>query len=74
MTPEEKEAGHVGFNRAPQGWNWAAQERSGSWYWFRVQPIPNAAKGEWIAPRNDVLYAGQSEPNRSWANTLRTRL
>jgi hypothetical protein len=74
MTPEEKKAGHVGFDRAPEGWNWVAQERSGSWYWFRVRPVPNTKTGEWLAPRRDVQYAGQSEPNTHWTETLRQRL
>lgn len=74
MTPEERLAGHVGFGRAPGGWNWCAQERRGSWYWFRRRPIPNRVAGEWVVPMNDTQYAGESEPNPAWELTLRQRL
>jgi hypothetical protein len=73
MTPEELAAGHVGFARAPEGWNWAAQERDGTWFWFRVRPLPNTQKGEWIAPARDTQFASESEPNPNWVDTLRRR-
>jgi hypothetical protein len=73
MTPEERETGHVGFARAPEGWNWCAQEQRGNWYWFRVRPVPNLAAGEWVVPRDDIRYAGESEPNPDWVHTLRSR-
>jgi hypothetical protein len=74
MTPEERAAGHVGFARAPGGWNWCAQERSGSWYWFRRRPVADRSAGEWIATLNDTQYAGESEPNPAWESTLKQRL
>jgi hypothetical protein len=74
MTPEEKAAGHVGFARAPGGWNWCAQERSGTWYWFRRRPVANRVTGEWIAPRSDTQHAGQGEPSNAWEATLRQRM
>jgi len=73
MTPEEMNAGHVGFARAPQGWNWAAQDRDGGWYWFRERPIPDLARGQWQVGRNNIQYADQGAPNLDWIRTLRQR-
>jgi hypothetical protein len=73
ITPEEKAAGHIGFARAPQGWNWVAQTRRGTWYWFRRKPIPDYADGDWLISRDDVIFAGGDDPNPNWAETLRTR-
>ena len=59
--------------QAPQGWNWAAQDGDGRWYWYRTRPQPGFAGRVWRANSRSQQLAGQSVPNEDWHLTLRER-
>ncbi|MDS1142447.1 hypothetical protein RE432_18595 [Pusillimonas sp. SM2304] len=61
------------WSLAPPGWQWAAQDEDGRWFWYGVQPTPGIGGGVWRAPSRAQLLAGQGEPNPQWYETLQNR-
>uniref|UniRef100_UPI00333F7975 hypothetical protein n=1 Tax=Castellaniella defragrans TaxID=75697 RepID=UPI00333F7975 len=58
------------WSTAPEGWNWAAQDADGRWFWYRVHPVPGIGGGVWRAHSTAQAYAGQGAPNAAWFDTL----
>lgn len=56
--------------QAPQGWNWAAQDGDGRWYWYCTRPQPGFAGRVWRANSRSQQLAGQGAPNADWHLTL----
>jgi len=61
------------WRSAPSGWDWAAQDEDGRWFWYRVQPVLGIGGGVWRAPSRAQALAGQGPPNPLWHQTLRQR-
>ncbi|SHI22489.1 hypothetical protein SAMN04488135_11424 [Pollutimonas bauzanensis] len=61
------------WSGAPEGWNWAAQDEDGRWFWYGVKPVPGIGGGVWRAPSRAQAYAGQGAPNPEWYESLRER-
>lgn len=60
------------WSKAPPGWNWAAQDEDGRWFWYGVQPSPSMGRGVWQA-RPGQVFAWQAEINPLWYETLQRR-
>lgn len=58
------------WTQAPAGWNWAAQDGDGCWYFYRTRPQPGFAGRVWRANSRSQQRAGQGEPNEDWHLTL----
>jgi len=58
------------WSAAPEGWNWAAQDADGRWFWYRVRPVPGIGGGVWRAHSTAQAFACQGEPNDDWFDTL----
>ncbi len=58
---------------APTGWNWAAQDGDGKWYWYRTRPILGLAGQIWRANSRNQQFAGQGAPNPDWDLSLQHR-
>ena len=70
----EPAAGFVpAWDKAPEGWNWRAQDADGRWYWYAVEPTPGMAGGVWRSPRRSQQYAGEARPNPTWHQTCEKR-
>lgn len=61
------------WSLAPAGWDWAAQDEDGRWFWYGVQPQPSIGGGVWRAPSRAQAFACQADPNPEWYDTLRRR-
>lgn len=61
------------WSLAPPGWDWAAQDEDGRWFWYGVQPVPGIGGGVWRAPSRAQTLAAQGEPNPEWYATLTKR-
>lgn len=61
------------WSLAPQGWDWAAQDEDGRWFWYKVEPMPNIGGGVWRAPSRAQMFAFAAEPNLQWDETRRRR-
>jgi hypothetical protein len=61
------------WSRAPEGWDWLAQDEDGRWFWYAVRPQPGIGGGVWRAPRRAQQLAWFGEPNSGWIDTLRQR-
>lgn len=61
------------WSLAPQGWDWAAQDEDGRWFWYRVRPAASIGGGVWRAPSRAQVLAYAAEPNPDWYETLRQR-
>jgi hypothetical protein len=61
------------WSQAPAGWDWAAQDEDGRWFWYGVQPQPSIGGGVWRAPSRAQAFACQADPNPEWYDTLRRR-
>ncbi|MCC2596601.1 hypothetical protein LKR43_09630 [Pusillimonas sp. MFBS29] len=61
------------WSQAPSGWNWAAQDEDGRWFWYGVQPSPGIGGGVWRAPSRAQVFAWQGEPNPQWYDSLQQR-
>ena len=59
--------------QAPPGWNWAAQDGDGRWFWYRSPPQPGFAGRVWRAHSRSQQLAGQGAPNLDWHLTLEQR-
>lgn len=66
-------AGLPDWSAAPAGWNWAAQDGDGQWFWYRTQPVLGLAGRVWRCNSRNQRLAGRGEPNPDWALTLRQR-
>lgn len=58
---------------APEGWNWAAQDEDGKWYWYRTKPQPGFGGGVWRAHSTAQRLACAGRPNAGWLDTLHCR-
>ena len=47
------------WSQAPAGWDWAAQDEDGRWFWYGVQPQPSIGGGVWRAPSRAMSPAGR---------------
>lgn len=63
----------LNWAHAPQGWNWAAQDEDGRWFWYGVKPVPGIGGGVWRAPSRAQAFAQQGAPNALWYETLLER-
>lgn len=63
----------LNWSDAPAGWDWAAQDEDGRWFWYAVAPQLGIGGGVWRAPSRAQQYAGQGQPNAAWHGTLRQR-
>lgn len=61
------------WSQAPAGWNWAAQDEDGRWFWYGVQPAPSMGGGVWRAPSRAQVFAWQGDVNPQWYDTLHCR-
>lgn len=61
------------WSRAPEGWNWAAQDADGRWFWYRTEPTLGIGGGIWRSNSRNQQLAGQAAPNPDWLETLQTR-
>ena len=62
------------WSEAPPGWNWAAQDEDGRWFWYFVEPRPNIGGGVWRAPSRAQQFAYADAVNPGWYETLRQRV
>ncbi|WP_322998881.1 hypothetical protein [Castellaniella sp.] len=58
---------------APSGWNWAAQDADGRWFWYRIEPVPGIGGGVWRSNSRNQQYAGLGAPNPDWLDSLQQR-
>ncbi|HUH41117.1 MAG TPA: hypothetical protein VL024_09635 [Castellaniella sp.] len=61
------------WSDAPEGWDWAAQDADGRWFWYRVQPVPGIGGGVWRAHSTAQVFACDGSPNPDWFDSLRQR-
>ena len=61
------------WSRAPEGWDWLAQDEDGRWFWYRNELTPGFGGGVWRANSRNQQYAGQGQPNALWMDSLRRR-
>ncbi|PLC55276.1 hypothetical protein CR155_03470 [Pollutimonas nitritireducens] len=61
------------WSLAPPGWNWAAQDEDGKWFWYSVPPQLGIGGGVWRAPSRAQQYAHQDAPNSTWYESLHKR-
>lgn len=59
--------------QAPAGWDWAAQDEDGRWFWYGVKPLASLGGGVWRAPSRAQQLAGVGLANADWVSTLRKR-
>lgn len=64
---------HLDWSTAPAGWDWAAQDEDGRWFWYSVKPILGIGGGVWRAPSRAQCLAIQGAPNAQWYDTLQAR-
>ncbi|MFI0545796.1 MAG: hypothetical protein ACH34Y_02630 [Brachymonas sp.] len=62
------------WSAAPAAFNWVAQDADGHWFWYSVQPICGMDGGVWRSNSRQQQYAGSSDPNPDWWQTLQARL
>lgn len=58
------------WTQAPPGWNWAAQDGDGRWYWYRTQPLPGPGGQVWRSHSRNQRFAGQGAPNADWVLSI----
>lgn len=58
------------WEHAPTGWDWLAQDQDGKWYWYAKQPTAGVDGGVWRSNSRAQKYAGQSNSNQGWLDTL----
>ncbi|MBV2180943.1 hypothetical protein [Castellaniella sp. MT123] len=61
------------WSTAPEGWDWAAQDADGQWYWYRTEPLPGIGGGVWRSNSRNQQYAGTGAPNPDWLDSIRHR-
>lgn len=61
------------WTQAPDGWDWAAQDEDGRWYWYRVVPRPSPSSGVWRSHSSQQRFALQAEPEPRWLESLSRR-
>jgi len=69
----ERKTQSLDWSLAPAGWDWAAQDEDGRWFWYRVRPSPSIGGGVWRAPSRAQTLAYAGRPNPAWDATLRYR-
>lgn len=67
---EKIEAEAPDWSGAPEGWNWAAQDGDGRWFWYRTRPVLGLAGRVWRSNSRNQRPADQGQPNSDWALTL----
>lgn len=60
----------LNWEQAPAGWDWAAQDADGKWYWYSTQPILGIGGGVWRSNSRHQQFAYQAEPNPNWHQSL----
>ena len=70
MSDASETRWRLDWAQAPAGWNWAAQDGDGCWYFYRTRPQPGFAGRVWRANSRSQQRAGQGEPNLDWHLTL----
>lgn len=60
----------LNWEQAPPGWNWAAQDADGKWYWYSNPPIIGVGGGIWRANSRAQLFAFQGASNPYWYESL----
>ncbi len=71
---EEKPWPGLDWALAPEGFNWAAQDADGRWYWYSQLPQPGIGGGVWRANSRHQQYAGTAAPNPDgWLHSLQQR-
>lgn len=63
----------LNWEQAPLGWNWAAQDADGKWYWYSTRPIIGVGGGVWRANSRAQCFAFQGSPNPQWYDSLCVR-
>jgi hypothetical protein len=63
----------IDWSSAPEGWDWAAQDQDGRWFWYKVEPVPGLGGGVWRAPRQAQRLARAAPSNPDWIDTLQHR-
>ncbi|MCQ9615794.1 hypothetical protein L1889_02900 [Paenalcaligenes niemegkensis] len=58
------------WDRAPENWNWAAQDADGKWYWYCTVPVIGVGGGVWRSNSRNQLFAQQGSPNPLWHESL----
>lgn len=61
------------WTEAPPQWDWLAQDEDGRWFWYGVRPRPGIGGGVWRSPSRMQQFAGQSQPNPDWLDSLQQR-
>lgn len=61
------------WTAAPPGWDWAAQDADGRWFWYRAEPVPGIGGGVWRSNSRNQQYAGSGAPNPDWLDSLQRR-
>ncbi len=61
------------WSQAPDGWDWAAQDEDGRWFWYGVKPLASVGGGVWRAPSRAQQLACAGRPNSQWEGTLHRR-
>ncbi len=73
MNPTADPSPAPDWSDAPDGWNWAAQDQDGRWYWYRTEPVPGIGGGVWRSHSKNQQYACNGAPNADWFESLRQR-
>ena len=58
------------WTEAPPGWNWAAQDGDGKWFWYRTQPLLGPGGRVWRSNSRNQRLAGVGRPNPDWDLSL----
>lgn len=61
------------WSKAPDGWNWLAQDADGNWYWYQVEPSPGIGGGVWRCHSTKQQFAAPGTPNPDWFDSLQQR-
>lgn len=72
-APSPLLSGPPDWSGAPEGWDWAAQDADGRWYWYRTEPVPGIGGGVWRSNSRNQQHAGAGTPNPDWLDSLRHR-
>lgn len=64
--------GKPDWKDAPDGAKWLAQDKIGTWYWFKKKK-PVRLTQTWFASGGDWIFAGRGLANPAWTETLERR-
>lgn len=61
------------WNKAPEGFNWLAQDADGKWYWYKTEPVLGVGGGIWRSNSRNQQFAAEGQANLDWFESMQTR-